>query len=102
MNELFQLMPMKEYYFNFSENLNFPDKGVTGVSHNLTTWLALTKKIQMNFTYSGNRGDNQLDSFSYFLSWRVASKISTKFSYNKSNSEGESRWNSLISLNVSF
>ena len=89
-------------FINGSENIHIPDKGTTEISNNATLWLALTSKVQVNLSYSGTRGKSRSDTFSTFASWRVSNKVSAKISYNQTVSKGERKWNSLISLNVSF
>ncbi len=94
---------ISEFFFvNLSETYNIPDKGVTNINHNLSTWIALNRKIQTNFTYSGTRGKNKTDTFTYFLLWKVSNKISFKYSYTKSFLKGEKKWNTMVSLNASF
>ncbi len=89
-------------FINGSENITLPDEGVTEIFHNVTVWVAPTKKIQLNFKYSGIRGSGKSDTFSNFVSWKIGSKVSTKFSYNKSFVKGADKWNSMVMLNMSF
>jgi hypothetical protein len=89
-------------FMNGSENINLPDNGITEIAHSFTLWLALTDKIQFNFSYSGTRGSNKTDSYSNFVSWKIGKKLSTKFSYNQTVSKGENKWGYFISLNILF
>ncbi len=89
-------------FINFGENVILPDKEVKKFTHNLSLWAAPTKKIQFNLTYTGNRGDETIDSFSNFLSWKLNNNWSLKFIYNHKIIGGKHKWDSQINLSFIF
>ncbi len=92
----------EKMFINYSESINIQSRTTPQYSQNFTIWMELTKKIQYNFSYSGNRGIIKNDSFSQFLSWKIGKNISAKVNYSNQISKGERRWSATIGLSFSF
>ncbi len=89
-------------FINIGQNIILPDSGKKNYNNTISFWVAPTKKIQYNLTYTFIRGDTNSDSISNFLSWKIGEKLSTKFTFNKKIIKGEHTWDAMFSLNFAF
>ncbi len=89
-------------FINIGENVSLPESGNKDFNHNLSFWVAFTKKIQYNFTYSGTNGKTKNSNFSNFLSWKINRNFSLKLSFNQQFQEGDYQWDTYASISFTF
>ena len=89
-------------FINIGENIVIPDKGKKNYNHSLSLWIAPTKKIQYNLSYTTIRGKTKSDSISNFLSWKISNKLSTKVTFNKKIVKGDHTWDAMLGLSFAF
>ncbi len=85
-----------------SENLTISSNGEDTLNSNYSIWIALTPKVQVNFTVMNTRGDENTYDYSGFISWRVSPFLTLKSSYDRTETEGETEWAWMVSLTAYF
>ncbi len=89
-------------FINIGENITLPDSGKKTYNHNLSFWIAPTKKTQYNFSYAGSIAETRSNTFSNFFSWKINKNFSLKLAFNIQFQEGEHQWDSYANVNFTF